>query len=270
MSAGEFFPYWHRHYGAQFGHGHLYVATFRGDADFSRFPLGRLVRLDAPYSDPLRAALISDWVRELLTRYDVVIRADVDEFLAPHPRRAASLAAYVQTLQQPYVTALGLDVIETSGEPPLALDGRKLLPQRRFCVATTSLCKIAVVTRPTKWSVGFHFADAAPILDDLLLFHFKFADVRRRAAWFGEMLERCDPGSTEREYYSDALAKLTASLDVLNRLPRRAGWAAFDDSAFSTRFLNSVEAPAHGGLFTFPFAIDRFAREIPSALAYAL
>ena len=148
VSAGELFPYWRRYYGSQFGFDNLFVATYRNNAAFAGLPLGRVISVDADYSDTLRVALMGKMVRELLTRYDVVIRADVDEFLVPHPRRAASLKDYAQSLAHPYVTALGLNVIEIEHEPPLVLDGRPLLSQRRYCVATASLCKISIATRP--------------------------------------------------------------------------------------------------------------------------
>jgi len=177
MSAGEFFPYWRRYYASAFGAQNLFVVTYREPTEnFAHLPIGRLIALDVDYSDDLRARMFADIVRELLTRYDVVIHCDVDEFLAPHPRRAASLREYVETLSTPYVTALGYDVIPSDPEGELRLDGTPLLRQRRYAVATSSLSKTALTTRQLVWSPGFHFCNAPPQFDDLLLFHFKFGN----------------------------------------------------------------------------------------------
>jgi len=267
VSAGEFFPYWRRYYASEFGAQNLFVATYREPPEnFAHLPLGRLIALDVDYSDDLRARLFQDIVRELLTRYDVVIHCDVDEFLAPHPRRAASLRDYVETLSAPYVTALGYDVIPADAEGELRLDGTPLLRQRRWAVATSSLCKTALTTRPLIWSPGFHFCNAPPRFDDLLLFHFKFADIARRADWFEAMKSRATPHSSEHAYYSDAFDKLSASLRVLAALPKHAGDDALGGQDFVARLGASVTLERAGGLFSFPFVVDDAAHEIPEQL----
>ena len=158
-SPGEFLPYWLRYYAAQFGSENLFIVTYRTLGPlFQSFKIGGLLELDFEYSNHARVAVLTQLTDAMLERYDVVVRCDADEFLIANPLLFGSLSAYVDALDVPHVTTLGLDIFQDTDEPALKMDGRPLLPQRRYCVATTSLCKTAIVTKPVAWSIGFHFS----------------------------------------------------------------------------------------------------------------
>ena len=240
MASDYFFPYWHRYYASQFGAENLHVVTYAGlGPAFTDFTLGRLEALPSLYDDTQRPLHIAARVAELLKTHDVVLRCDVDEFLVPDPRKHASLAAYVEGNTLPYVTARGVDLVEVEEDPPLILDGRPLLEQRRWGVRTASLSKTALTTVPLTWAPGFHAANVSPVFDDLFLIHTKFADVKRRVAWFEIMLKEVAPGSSEAIYYSDGRVKLSGFNSYLARLALST-ITVYNSRAFDEEFLSTV------------------------------
>ncbi len=257
-SSGHLFPHWHRYYGGQFGAANLHVVTYAGlRGSFDGLELGDVEELPSQYDDVLRAAHISKRVMDLLENHDVVVRCDVDEFLIPDPDKHVSLAAYVDGLTRPYVTAIGLDLVEVEGDPPLVLDGRPLLAQREWCVRTAALNKTAVTSVPMTWSLGFHASTVSPVFEDLYLVHTKFADVRGRVAWFAEMLERVGPGTTEYQYYNDGKAKIEGFQRWLCKLDRKPDPAFLKDTAFLEQFLKTVYCNPVNGIYQGEFLIDR-------------
>ena len=267
-SPGEFLPYWLRYYAAQFGSENLFIVTYRTLGPlFQSFKIGGLLELDFEYSNHARVAVLTQLTDAMLERYDVVVRCDADEFLIANPLLFGSLSAYVDALDVPHVTALGLDIFQDTDEPALKMDGRPLLAQRRYCVATTSLCKTAIVTKPVAWSIGFHFSDAPPHLADLLLLHMKFADVGRRVTWFDHMRSVSGKGSFEDERFADGDHKLEPVRRHMANLPRRQGWTAFLDTGFVERHLDASRLERDQQRFyKFPFEIDDHAREMPAEI----
>ena len=257
-SSGHLFPYWQRYYGGQFGAANLNVVTYAGlKKSFDGLGLGDVEELPSQYDDTLRAIHVSKRVMDLLENYDVVVRCDVDEFLIPDPDKHLSLAAYLDGLTKPYVTAVGLDLVEVEDDPPLVLDGRPLLAQREWCVKTAALNKTAVTSIPMTWSAGFHASTVIPDFGDLYLVHTKFADVSGRVAWFTEMLDRVRPGSSESVYYSDGRAKIEGFRRWLCKLDRKPDPASLKDTAFLEQFIKTVHRNPVNGIYQGEFCIDR-------------
>ena len=164
-------------------------------------------------------------------------------------------------LVRPYVTARGVDLVETEADAPLLLDGRPLLDQRHWGVRTSSLSKTAVTTVPLTWSPGFHSATVRPAFDDLSLVHTKFADVKGRVAWFEEMSTKVRPVSNEAAYYSDGRAKLEGYNRFLHALKRDRDVSVLDSDAFDEAFLATVTCnvndDVHQGDFTAELVLRR-------------
>ena len=190
------------------------------------------------------------------------------------PTRAshASLAAYVEVNTLPYVTARGVDLVEVEEDPPLILDGRPLLAQRRWGVRTASLSKTALTTVRVKWAPGFHAADAYPIFDDLYLVHTKFSDVKGRIAWFKAMLDNVQPGSTESTYYGDGRSKIEAFHTWLCKFNRnsRIEETILDTKGFDSLFLASIENNNSECVKQGEFIIDHALRAWPSQYQWFL
>lgn len=258
-SSGYFFPIWYRYYGNLFGPQSLNVVTYQGmRALFDGFPVGSLIEEADRYDDDLRATRITKYVANLLERHDVVVRCDVDEFLVPAPRRGGSLKDYVERLDQTYVTAIGLDLIETPEDETLDFD-RPLLAQRPWCVETSSLSKTAIVARqagPVVWAPGFHAATVRPRFDDLYLLHMKFADVKGRVTWFANMRDKLVPGSKTYDYYDAGKAKIEGFAKHLNTFPRMDEADPYTDTSFREHFLETVTRNPVNGIWQGVFDVD--------------
>ena len=200
----------------------------------------------------------------MLERYDVIVRCDADEFLIANPLLFGSLSAYVDALDVPHVTALGLDIFQDTDEPALEdgwqhSAGAKTLLRRRYLTLQDGHRHEAVA-----WSIGFHFSDASPHLANLLLLHMKFADVGRRVTWFDHMRSVSAKGSFEDKRFAGGDYKLEPVRRHMANLPRRQGWSAFLDTGFVERHLDASRLERDQQRFyTFPFEIDDHAREMP-------
>ncbi len=152
VSAEFYFPCWHKYYASQFGVENLYVVTYDGlRAEFKGFDLGGVWETKA-YNNDLRIKIISGLVNVLLEQYDYVIRVDTDEFIAADPRAFASLADYMGTLERPYVTAMGYDVVPARDDKDLVLDDPILLTQRRLAYPYDALNKTCITGIPLTWA----------------------------------------------------------------------------------------------------------------------
>src|SRR5262245_58739577 len=109
----KFLPLWLDYYGSQFGRDNLLVIDNCSE-DGSTSDLGDTSRLVIPrnsFDDHRRARMVSKLHASLLEFYDAVIYTDVDEFLFPPPDHStAGLRAYLDNLDRPYATSIGLNV----------------------------------------------------------------------------------------------------------------------------------------------------------------
>jgi hypothetical protein len=180
-----FLDLWLRHYGTLFGRENLHVMLDGDDwtpsVDLSGVTLHVLT--DVPETRTGRDNFIADWQSNLARRFlnsgaSVVLRSDIDEFVAVDPRAGLSLPDYLDRLEPGAMcAALGLDVVQ--GPAEAALDAaRPILAQRRNAVVTREYCKLVAVRRPPRWASGFHRSRRTPIDigPDLLLFHLALFD----------------------------------------------------------------------------------------------
>jgi hypothetical protein len=246
-STGFFFPIWKRYYGGIFGSENLFLLTYRGlKAQFKDVDVGNVWELNSLYNDSVRAKAVTHFVSLLLESYDVVIRCDVDEFLFPPLSLYAGLADFIEKNTLPYVTAIGIDLVEMPGEPELDLNSQILIKQRKMGILSSPLHKTSVTTVPIVWAAGFHAANVFPRFSNLYNIHLKFADIAGRTKWNRFMQESLASESKEYSYFVSSSQHLEnhqaryAGLPIVNLLSDRLV------SEFQTEFLNSVGyGPAH-------------------------
>ena len=120
---------------------------------------------------------------------------------------AASLATFIDSLDAPYLTARGFDVIQLPDEKPLPHPPPgPILRDRGFAYPNTALNKTCIVRTQVAWSAGFHWASVHPRLGPLFMLHMKRLDIGWQVGWFGRMLDnirdnpKVDP--MFKEYYA--------------------------------------------------------------------
>ena len=181
----DLLPLWLRHHAHQVGREHCYVVDHGStDAGPHLLPGANLLRLPrSPLDEAQRAGFVSDFAASLLHWYECVAYVDADELLVADPARHTNLAAYCAATTHEVATALGLNVLHRLGAEPELNRAGLVSRQRSWLTPASSLCKPSLIRRPVRWAPGFHSADAAPVFDDLFLFHLAFADydlARRR------------------------------------------------------------------------------------------
>jgi hypothetical protein len=168
ISADQHFHVWYNYYSSLFGAEHVYVVTYKGlSRKFGNLELGGLWEIPEDYNDPVRCRVISSLVSALLQSYDYIIRCDIDEILVPDPRHVPDLATFVETLDRPYVTGRGLEVMEGYDDPPLRPGIRILVEQRKIAFRSSSVNKTSITSVPLEWGSGFHGCTVYPILGNL-------------------------------------------------------------------------------------------------------
>jgi len=180
-----FIPKWMKYYGAQLGHENLYLILDGHDQDFPeghetinviRIPRQKLNRTSG---DKNRINVISNFVKALFPRYDLVIAHDIDEILVVDPNQHLTLADYLQRrIRSASLSALGLDVGQhLELEQPID-PARPFLEQRSFAHVSARYTKAVVATRPLIWGSGFHRVRFRNFHIDpnLFLFHFGMVD----------------------------------------------------------------------------------------------
>lgn len=173
-----FLPIWVRHFTREVGAENTYVLD-HGSDDGSTTGLGCHV-VPVPrgaLDEPARAGVVSEFCAGLLRDYAAVLHSDVDELLVADPRHHENLAAYAGAALIDVVTAVGLDLHHLPDEEPPLDPARSIGAQRRWARFAASMCKPALVRRPVAWAPGFHCCDAPLVLDQLWLFHLRYADL---------------------------------------------------------------------------------------------
>jgi hypothetical protein len=172
-------PRWVRYYGNQFGLANLTIIDDGSDDGSTKDLACNLIKIPKmPFNDEKRANFISDLQTAYLNYYDVVIFADVDEFLIPDPQKHRCLHSYCDALKLPAVTAVGLDVLNVESREALMNWSKPVLGQRRFVSFTSALSKTLITRTPIRWGTGFHRSKPGPSIDpNLYLFHMKYADL---------------------------------------------------------------------------------------------
>lgn len=180
-----FIPKWIDYYGAQLGNENLYLIL---DGHDQAFPEGHetinVIRIprqkqSRTSGDRNRINLISNFVKALFLRYDLIIAHDIDEILVVDPNQHLTLDEYLQRpVRSASLSALGLDVGQHLDlEQPID-PARPFLEQRSFAHVSARYTKAVVATRPLTWGSGFHRVRFKNFHIDpnLFLFHFGMVD----------------------------------------------------------------------------------------------
>ena len=263
------FPYWHRYYSSLFGAKNLFLLTYPGKAEaFERFELGGLIELPLGYEEEFRAAVIGRFVSALLPCYDLVVRVDTDEFLMVDPATAPTLADYLETMPEPYLTARGFDVIQIPGEIPLALDDdAKLLRDRAHAYPNTALNKTCVVGTSMEWSAGFHWATVSPRFGPVFMLHMKRIDLGWQAARLAQMTADLadDPrvGPDTRAYFAHDETKLATYHQEVAERPRLSGLQSWYRHRLQTSFMEAIRLDPATGQYRGQYGHELVLCEIP-------
>lgn len=165
-----FLPIFLRYYGQFFAEEDIYIldhGTTDGSTDGGGF---RREPVDHPYVD-------HSWMRdtvqarqhELLQSYEIVLFCDVDEIIAPNPRKYDGLGDYIDRMTADYVNTRGVEVIHMKdSEPPIDLD-RPILNQRSWWFRNFAYSKPLLSRIPLHWVPGFHYRDDGTSNQDLAL-----------------------------------------------------------------------------------------------------
>jgi hypothetical protein len=255
LSPDAIFPYWHRYYGDQFGVANLYVVTYADyGTQFRGIPLGGLIQLPVGYEDSARRKFISRFVTALLDCYEAVIRVDIDEFLVVDPRSAPSLAAYVEQMKCPYMTARGFDVIQLETEPGLPKDTHaSLLENRQYAYPNTALNKTCIVKVPVYWSVGFHWSSVYPKFGPLFMLHTKRIDIQWQIDWAAKMFDgiKDNPAvsSQIKDYYSPKRESVLKYHSDVGSRPRLSGVDSWYRNDLTSSYLNTIQFNPGDGIY---------------------
>jgi hypothetical protein len=254
VSDAFYFPLWHKYYSAQFGSGNLYVLTYDGmRKSFNNFELGGIWESDQ-FNNNVRTNLVSRLIDCLLERYEIVVRADTDEFIVADPRKHTSLKQYIDNLKSPYVTAQGYDVLHGNDEGNIDVTQPILINQRKLAYPFNALNKTCVVSMAVHWAPGFHFASVFPRFEDLYLLHFKRADLEMQLA-IGEAVAAHGKDDLLRDYHLSPRAAVVASIQSALQFPGVTGWDGFVRQSYQTKFLEEISFTKnyggvyHGGAF---------------------
>jgi hypothetical protein len=264
VSPDGYFPLWHRYYASQLGAANLIVVTYAGMAQhFSSFELRRIYELPGAYNDDRRLAAINEIGLEIVAANGRLLRADVDEFIVPDPRKYPSLREYLARTDAPYVTARGFDVIQSPLEAPLDYTRPIVLEQRQFAFAVAALNKTCVTSVPLRWGRGFHQCTAPPQFGELYLLHLKRADIKFQKAWAKHRVSNINDDAYAKKYYEDTISYVDAFHRQRFELPTLAGDALYDRADFDAKFLATLKKNEASGLYEGPFLIDEVNVEIP-------
>jgi hypothetical protein len=266
MSPHGYFPLWHRYYARELGAANLILVTYAGMAQhFSPFEFRKIYELPGAYNDDRRLAAINEIGLEIVAANGRLLRADVDEFIVPDPRKYASLREYLARADAPYVTARGFDVIQSPDEAPLDFTRSIILEQRRFAIAVSALNKTCVTSVPLQWGRGFHQCTAPPEFADLYLLHLKRADIQFQKDWAKHMVGNINDDAYAKKYYGDTIGYVDAFHRQRFELPTLGGDAFYDRADFDVKFSAALKKDEASGLFEGPFLIDEVNVEIPEA-----
>ena len=271
VSPDSYFPLWYNYYGKNVGHKNLYVITNNGASRlFHDFDLGGIWEVNSTFDDGRRARIASALASALLVQSKVVINVDTDEFAVPNPEKHDSLAAYIEAVKAPYVTGMGMNVMQLIGEPALNPNDPILYSQRKWVVPRSALNKTCYIAEPTAWGPGFHWCSHFPKFHDLFLFHFKYADDDIRNLHGVKMVELFSGNSVKEKYYSpgkeiqDRVKHTTATFKALS------GMAEMYRHEFNSRFLSEVEFHRMSRLYSGKDIFEDVRIELPPSFSKLL
>ncbi|MEP1793080.1 glycosyltransferase family 2 protein [Parasphingorhabdus sp.] len=177
---------WYRHYGGHIGHRNLFVISHGYDPEMQRIcPDASIITIprdELRNFDRVRARVINGIQSGLGHLYDWVIQTDADELVCFNPNTYSSFAALFEATSAPALFALGLNLAEVEGDPPIEKDAPALAHRKVACV-TGHYSKAWAVRKslPLRWHgvfCGYRRTDVFPfeMPDDVFFVHLKYAN----------------------------------------------------------------------------------------------
>lgn len=173
-----FLELWVNYYGDLFGHENLHllkdgedwsheIERHIGNVSLVSFSGSRQER------DQQIALTLSAYCSGLLESYDVVLRVDCDEFLAPDPDHGSWLSIFEECKKHGYIYSFGLDIAHHTGVEGPFEQTSPILNQRRHARVTGEYCKPNIISAPVTWTSACHEIEGKPVhlSEALLLFH---------------------------------------------------------------------------------------------------
>ncbi len=177
---------WYRHYGAHLGPENLYVVAHGHDPEIARIcPEASIITIPRDTLrnfDRVRMRMMNGFQAGLINAYDWVIQTDADELVCFNPATYGSFEALFEASKAPALFALGLNLAEMPGDPPLS-PGESPFATRTAACMTGHYSKAWAVRKalPLRWhgvfcghrkTDDFHFE----MPDDAFFVHLKHAN----------------------------------------------------------------------------------------------
>jgi hypothetical protein len=259
-----FFPLWYCYYSNIFGSENLFLVTYQGDSNnFLAYVLGGIVKLPVLYSDPVRRGVITGLVTTLLETYDAVVRVDTDEILVVDPLSAPSLGEFVQSLDGPYITARGFDVVQLPDEAPLGEDRASILLRRTVAYPNSALNKTCIVQTPVNWTSGFHWCSTFPYFGHLFMLHLKRVDINWQLEWYTRISESTADADLAEYYRPDRDKILNYHMGLCHR-PRVVGIENWYRRDHISRFLEAILYHPGAGIYMGSYGHESVLCEVPA------
>lgn len=131
---------------------------------------------------------------ELFNQYDIILFADVDEFLIPDPDKYKDLGEYLDGVQDGVVRATGYNVMEMPGDKPLDFT-KPVLEQRSKWSYDQMYSKYVILMSPQTYTSNHEIVKGVKPDSGLVLFHLRDADItsaRERLKGLGRTLSEGD------------------------------------------------------------------------------
>ena len=234
-----FLSRWIKYYGKELGYENLYIyldgtdqntPENAGTANITKLPHTDMSRIAG---DKYRIGLMSDLAKKLLTKYDIVIGCDCDEFLVVDPNCDMGLAEYLSAKKiNTSLSGLGLDVGQHMKHEKTLDTTKSFLSQRNYALLSTRYTKPVVLNKPVSWGSGFHRVKNHNFHIDknLYLLHFGAVDMKmletkaaaRGADWLNHLRRRGNGtinDVTNRPARSEFWIKLARKIQTYIRAP---------------------------------------------------
>lgn len=255
-----FLDRWLRHYGALFGRENLFVVKDGDDWDIAgaegvaveavNFPRGRKT------NDEAFSAHQAGRIAELLSRYDVVVRTDVDEFLVADPLAGGWDKAIGDALSWGYAYSVGIDMVHHEDAEAPHDPARPILDQRRHGMVLHYYTKPHLIARPVRFASACHSIEGAEvrITPGVVMFHMALFD---RPFMEARAEERGDREHRSRVLYMESRMRR------FRQVKRNPVWPLDDSLA---RIRAEFSADATGMARTVPAFEENSPRNLPDGL----
>lgn len=177
---------WYRYYSKHLGPHNLYIIAHGHDPEIARIcPEASIITIprdELKNFDRVRLRLMNGIQSGLNNVYDWVIQTDADEIVCFNPSTYSSFQNMFETTKAPALFALGLNLAEIEGDPPLQPQENALSSRNIACV-TGNYSKAWAVRKalPLRWHgvfCGYRRTEDFPfeMPDDVFLVHLKHAN----------------------------------------------------------------------------------------------